>query len=108
MPLRVTTRWGRGPVYEGEINGLHVLVLATDVVSSKGLGRGKVEQMYVGRDCLFMGEDRLLSYRREWISPPPQDRTLREVVEQTVRQIDGKSVDWEAERHSYERGMRGP
>lgn len=106
MVLSVTGTWGRGNVYEGEINGYRVMALAARHLSPEGLGNGHIEQLHVGINGLFSIRDSVLTYNREWFSVPPTERRLQDVVEQAVRQIDGKPVDWAAERRRYEAAIR--
>ncbi|MEB3103311.1 DUF7678 domain-containing protein [Ferviditalea candida] len=106
MPIKVMCSWGLGMCYEGEINGYRIHAQVMEHPFAQGIAEGRIVQFYVSKTGLFSLRDCELSYNREWDSPPPSG-ALRSVVEQAVRQIDGKQVDWDDEKRRYEASLRG-
>ncbi|MFC0213885.1 hypothetical protein ACFFK0_15750 [Paenibacillus chartarius] len=104
MAIVLTCSWGKGMCYEGEINSYCVHAQVMDDPSAQGIAEGRIVQFYVSKTGLFGIRDCELYYNQGWDSPPPI--AIRSVVEQAVRQIDGKRVDWEVERQRYRASWR--
>jgi len=105
MSLTATHSWGKGMCYEGEMHGYRVLVQVMDRASSKGIAGGRITRLHIGKYGTFSIQDSMLTYDREWFQKPPTGADLRDIVEQVVRQIDNKSVDWTAERKQFEASL---
>lgn len=96
---------GRYLCYEGEINGYRIHARVMQHPSARGIAKGRIVQFYVSKTGLFGIRDCELFYNLRWDSPPPTGQ-IRSVVEQAVKQIDSKSVDWDEERKRYEASWR--
>lgn len=106
MAFKPTNVWGKGTCYEGEMNGYRVLAKVMDKPSAKGLGGGRILELHVGIYGTFSMRDSILTYMEEWFGPPPKEPMLRDVVEQVVRLIDKRQVDWQREQKQYESTFR--
>lgn len=106
MAIQATCSWGMGMCYEGEINGYRIHAQVMDEPSAQGIAEGRIVQFYVSKTGLFGLRDCELSYNRGWDSPPPTG-AIRSVVEEAIRQIDGKCVGRDEERRRYEASWRG-
>lgn len=106
MTIKATTTWGAGTCYEGELEGYRVLAKVLDRPSRKGLGSGRIVELHIGKYGTFTLRDSVLCYKEEWFHSPPTDSILKRVVEQVVRQIDQKPVDWQREQTNYEATFR--
>ncbi|TLS48845.1 hypothetical protein FE782_28735 [Paenibacillus antri] len=97
MAMTSTCSWGLGMCYAGEINGYKIHAQVLEHPSKQGIAEGRIVQFYISKSGLFSLGHCELSYSRGWDSVPSTG-ALRAVVEQAVRQIDGKQIDWAVER----------
>lgn len=89
--------WYVGRRFEGEVDGYFVQVQVFAEPSHYGIANGRISRLtvYPDQSCGF--NRRLANYDRGWDGGPPDDRSIREVIEKTVNHFDRKSVDWSFE-----------
>ncbi|MEK4876938.1 MULTISPECIES: DUF7678 domain-containing protein [Paenibacillus] len=93
MPLEYKCPLYAGDVFEGEVQGLYVQAHVFSEPSSYGISEGRISRLTVYPNRQKEFSKRLANYDRGWDGMPPEDSTIRAVIEVVVQQFDHKAVD---------------
>ncbi|GGF72166.1 hypothetical protein GCM10010912_16600 [Paenibacillus albidus] len=97
MPLEYKRPLYAGDIFEGEVQGLYVQAHVFSQPSSYGISEGRISRLTVYPNQQKEFSKHLVNYDRGWDGKPPEDSTIRVVIEAAIRQFDDKAVDWRFE-----------